>query len=280
MHTRGVQINIMIDFNKNAHVYHERWKNDDSLFSTSAEHILNALQIKKGDKVLDVCCGTGILTHKIKERVGNEGLVLGLDIAINTLKIASRTDHTVNFINCAAEKFEFNNLFDSITCQYGLSFLSNSHQALKNMRKHLKEDGTIGIVVHGTLITCARIFDEYLNKLIDTICSEKSTISDHKLAIKSKIQSAGMSIKSMEECVLENKYKNFQEYFQRQIFSTPQKLFDKLSDADRVCLKQEVQKATLEFKRSDASLVFPHQVIFVVARIPQAVPASRWPTGQ
>ena len=270
----------MTDFNKNAHVYHERWKDDDSLFSTSAEHILNFLQIKKGDKVLDACCGTGILTKKIKERVGNEGLVFGIDIAINALKIANRAHHTANFINCTVEKFEFNNLFDSIICQYGLFYISDRHQALKNMRKHLKEDGAIGIVVHDTLTTHKSVFDECLSKLIDTNCSEKSTIPDLKSVIKSDIQSAGMSIKLMEEHVLENKYKNFQEYFQWHINNMQQNLFDKLSNADLVCLKQEMQQATLEFKRSDASLVFPHQVIFVVARIPQAVPSSRWPTEQ
>ena len=269
----------MIDFNKRSHTYHKLWKGDDSLLSRSAEQILNYLQIKMGSKVLDVCCGTGILTKKIKERVGSEGLVLGIDEAINMLKIANGSDHTIDFINCTAEKFKLNELFDSITCQFGLEYILNLHPSLTNMRRHLKGDGTIGIVMHGTPIISRSVFDECLSKLINMDDSKKSGILD----LKSEIQSAGMSIKLMKECDLQHKYKNFQEYFQLRINykkTNNPKLYDKLSQADLVCLEQEVQKSTQKFTRPDTSLVFPHKVVFAVARIPRAVPASRWPPHQ
>jgi len=42
---------------------------------------IDLMDIRKGEKVLDVGCGTGVLSILSKNKVGNEGVVAGIDIA-------------------------------------------------------------------------------------------------------------------------------------------------------------------------------------------------------
>lgn len=44
--------------------------------------------IKPDDKVLDICCGTGMMTREIAKIVGEKGEVIGLDFSEKMLKIA------------------------------------------------------------------------------------------------------------------------------------------------------------------------------------------------
>ena len=45
-------------------------------------------EIRAGERVLDACCGTGTLTHRIAEKVGREGEVIGVDLSTESLAVA------------------------------------------------------------------------------------------------------------------------------------------------------------------------------------------------
>ena len=44
--------------------------------------------IKKGDHVLDIACGTGVVTKKVSSKVGKNGVVVSFDISKKALEIA------------------------------------------------------------------------------------------------------------------------------------------------------------------------------------------------
>lgn len=50
-----------------------------ALFGQWAPKITDAAQIKPGQRVLDVACGTGILAREVASRVGSTGHVVGID---------------------------------------------------------------------------------------------------------------------------------------------------------------------------------------------------------
>ena len=63
------QRTIMV-WNEVAPYYHKRWaKNEIGPFNVTKELIKNA-KIRSGQKVLDLACGTGLVTKKILSRVG------------------------------------------------------------------------------------------------------------------------------------------------------------------------------------------------------------------
>jgi len=58
-------------------------------FPEEAEDVVDRLAVGPGDVVLDLACGHGNFTAALADRVGPEGLVIGLDIAASMLRRAA-----------------------------------------------------------------------------------------------------------------------------------------------------------------------------------------------
>ena len=123
-------------WNEVAPFYHNRWaKNEIGPFSVT-NSLIKSARIKSGYTVLDLACGTGLVTKKILTKVG-KGQVYGVDISKSALDIARRwvgKKQNVHFILGDAETIQFDTKFDIITCQYALFFFPNAQKVLKNMK--------------------------------------------------------------------------------------------------------------------------------------------------
>jgi ubiquinone/menaquinone biosynthesis C-methylase UbiE len=80
-------------------------------------------QIRTGDTVLEIGCGTGSLTLAAKERVGPSGEVTGIDIAPGMVakarSKAARTSADVSFLEGSIEHIPFpENHFDVVLCSF------------------------------------------------------------------------------------------------------------------------------------------------------------------
>ena len=53
-----------------------------------AEDLIEAARLQPGERVLDVACGTGVVTRLAAERVGAAGQVTGLDVNPGMLTVA------------------------------------------------------------------------------------------------------------------------------------------------------------------------------------------------
>jgi len=138
-------------WNEVAPRYHKRWaKNDVGPFSSTSQ-LIKLANIKKGNKVFDLACGTGVVTKKISSKVGSKGKVVGADTSLTAIKIAKKwtKNKNIDFVICDAETIALSEKFDVVTCQYALFFFPNAKKALKNMRKILKKNGTLALTVHG-----------------------------------------------------------------------------------------------------------------------------------
>ncbi|PDA20120.1 class I SAM-dependent methyltransferase, partial [Listeria monocytogenes] len=47
------------------------------------KHVMSTMNVQKGSKALDVCCGTADWTIALSEAVGSKGQVTGLDFSEN-----------------------------------------------------------------------------------------------------------------------------------------------------------------------------------------------------
>jgi ubiquinone/menaquinone biosynthesis C-methylase UbiE len=63
-----------------------------AIFGAWASPVADAAGIRRGDKVLDVGCGTGVLAREALKRVGQEGQVVGLDLNEGMLAVAARSE--------------------------------------------------------------------------------------------------------------------------------------------------------------------------------------------
>ena len=76
--------------------------------------------IQKGTNILDLACGTGILTRKLAEKFPNSKII-GLDITQSYLQIAKRNSFkytNISFIHQDAEKLNLDKKFDCIVSSY------------------------------------------------------------------------------------------------------------------------------------------------------------------
>ena len=118
-----------------------------------AEDLLTAAQLGPEERVLDVACGTGVVTRLAAERVGPQGKVTGLDLNPGMLEVArSSTPESllIEWIEGNAESMLLEDgAFDVIFCQMGLQFVPNKLAALREMRRVLAPRGRIYINLPG-----------------------------------------------------------------------------------------------------------------------------------
>ena len=106
------------------------------------KQILN--HIPKGESILDLACGTGILTRKIAKKFPN-AKVVGIDITKEYLEIAKKnsTDYkNITFIHQDAESLLLNSKFDWIISSY-IPKYCNPEILVKNCVDHLNPGGSI-----------------------------------------------------------------------------------------------------------------------------------------
>ena len=110
-----------------------------------AKDLVDVARLQRGERVLDVACGTGVVTRLAAERVGAAGAVAGLDVNPGMLAVArSQTspDISVDWYEATAELMPLpDEAFDVVLCQMGLQFVPNKLAALREMRRVLVTGG-------------------------------------------------------------------------------------------------------------------------------------------
>lgn len=96
------------------------------------------------DSILDLACGTGILTFQIANQIPN-AKIIGIDITKSYLNIAQarlKPYHNISFLHQDAEKLHLNEKFDCITSSYIPKYCS-PEILIKACLDHLKPNGKI-----------------------------------------------------------------------------------------------------------------------------------------
>jgi demethylmenaquinone methyltransferase/2-methoxy-6-polyprenyl-1,4-benzoquinol methylase len=112
--------------------------------------------VKKGDRAIDVCCGSGDLALRLADAVGPSGEVVGLDFAAAQLKVAAtkETEHPAGY-NLSPISWQQGDAlalphpdasFDGATIGYGLRNVSDIPRALAELRRVLKPGGKAAVV--------------------------------------------------------------------------------------------------------------------------------------
>lgn len=123
-----------------------------ALFKEWPIRVADAARIQRGEHVLDVACGTGILARTVAERVKETGAVVGLDINEGMLAVAARQAPHIQWQQGKAESLPFdNNSFDAVVSQFGLMFFEDRQTAIKEMVRVLKPGGRLAVVVWDAL---------------------------------------------------------------------------------------------------------------------------------
>jgi ubiquinone/menaquinone biosynthesis C-methylase UbiE len=117
-----------------------------------ADDLVERVDVRNGDRVLDVACGTGVVARAAMHRVGSGGHVSGLDINPAMLAVARSESPHVNFVQGSAAVLPFDDAsFDVVLCQLGLQFFPDRAKALAQMHRVLGSGGRLGLSVYGPI---------------------------------------------------------------------------------------------------------------------------------
>lgn len=113
-----------------------------------APRLVALAALKPGERVLDVACGTGLVTRLAAPEVGPTGQVTGLDINANMLAVARSLPPlpgaSVMWVEGDAGGMDFPDAsFDVILCQQGLQFFPHKDVALQEMHRVLVPGGRV-----------------------------------------------------------------------------------------------------------------------------------------
>ncbi len=114
--------------------------------------IFPSLDVREGDRVLDVGCGFGDTAIQLAQRVGPAGSVLGIDCCNAFLEVARKDAaaagvDNIAFVEGDAQLYPFAPEYDFCFSRFGAMFFTNPVGGLKNMRRALKPGGRMTAIV-------------------------------------------------------------------------------------------------------------------------------------
>ncbi|HET9009211.1 MAG TPA: methyltransferase domain-containing protein [Nitrosarchaeum sp.] len=275
-HTEYKQRNVKI-WNEIAPRYHKRWASVNEGPFQSTSKLVQLVNVSKGNSVLDLACGTGVVTKQISDKVGNSGYVVGADASVTAIKIAKKWNglkSNLDFVNIDAEKFSFSREFDIVTCQYALFFFPNAQKALKNIRNSLKKTGMVGISVHGhkdKVPFFSSILDSITEFIPDYVPPGSPNLDRFgtKNALDSEVRNAGFSKISIKDFTFSYSPGKFDDYWKNYLKYIAKPLKEKLNSLDmskRRELKKAVKRNTIPYTKKNGTIIFPWQVLILTAR--------------
>lgn len=127
-----------------------------SIATPVSKDLMRAAQLQRGERVLDVACGTGLITRLASQRVGADGTVIGIDIAPDMIEVAksvpAHDGATIDWRIADAASLPLpDGSVDVVLCQMGLMFMENRAAAVGEMRRVLAPSGRLAINTPGRI---------------------------------------------------------------------------------------------------------------------------------
>jgi SAM-dependent methyltransferase len=117
-------------------------------FRPWAADLVKLADLRDGERVLDVACGTGIVARLAAQHVGAAGDVTGLDLNAGMVAVArslpSAPGAAITWIESSALDMRLADAsFDVVLCQQGFQFFPDKSAALREMKRVLSPGGRL-----------------------------------------------------------------------------------------------------------------------------------------
>ncbi len=225
--------------------------------------------VSSGDKVLDVACGTGVVSRYAAIETGENGKVSGLDLNPDMLAVARSLplpDGTsIDWYegDVAAMPFD-DGAFDIVLCQFGLMFMPNQAAALTEMKRVLKAQGKLGINVW-----CSGPYDQVFEGLLANYVGKeaaRSPIWSYGSVdwIRTLVEEAGFEIDSLETDTKPTRYRSIRQSVEVVVDWSPALQSLSADELNQLISEMEVELA--RFVISTELAEWPESANVVIAR--------------
>ena len=126
----------------------------NSFWERFGRRTVERLHLRKGDRVLDVCCGSGASALPAAQIVGPAGSVLGVDAAEKLLdnaraKAKARGLDNVQFRTGDLLNLQIADTFDAVVCVFGIFFIPDMPLALRSLWARVRPGGQLAVTTWG-----------------------------------------------------------------------------------------------------------------------------------
>lgn len=139
--------------------------------------LLELAALAPGEHVLDIACGTGLVTFPAARAVGAAGRVVGTDLSDEMVRtvtaLAAGRGVAAEFMRQDAEQLEFPDAsFDVALCALGLMYVPDAQKAVREMRRVVRPGGRAVAAVWGARKNCgwAEIFPIVERRVASDVC--------------------------------------------------------------------------------------------------------------
>ena len=155
--------------------FNQRTQYDNDFTYNRAIKLVESVPISPGNKILDVATGTGIIAIAASEIVGEQGIIIGVDISPIMLqqakaKIAAAKINNIQLIESDIDHINFpENSFDKIFCSSSIPWFTNIPAVFQNWYRWLKPGGKIAFSCYSQ----DSFFTPLIVKLCQKVCQQK-----------------------------------------------------------------------------------------------------------
>jgi ubiquinone/menaquinone biosynthesis C-methylase UbiE len=115
------------------------------LFEPYAEDLVSRLKARNVDRVLEIACGTGIVTRRLLDALPAKAEIIATDLNPDMFEFAKakfRNGENVQWQQADASALPFpDNSFDAVVCQFGYMFVPDKAKAMCEAHRILKTGG-------------------------------------------------------------------------------------------------------------------------------------------
>ncbi|HYI13763.1 MAG TPA: class I SAM-dependent methyltransferase, partial [Thermomicrobiales bacterium] len=232
-----------------------------AMFAPWAPVLIDTAAVRPGERVIDIACGTGVVTRLAAMRVGGTGRVVGLDINAAMLAVA-RSQPTTDGVQI--EWLEANALavplpdasFDVVLCQHGLQQFPDPLAALCEMHRLLVDGGRLALCVwsqiEGSPGMAALVAALERHVSVEAANNRRApfALSDAG-EVRDLIEKAGFSDVDIRTLAEPTRFASPKALVEAQLAATPLSTLGAISDDTRQAIAQDVRAALEPYQRDD-----------------------------
>jgi ubiquinone/menaquinone biosynthesis C-methylase UbiE len=203
-----------------------------AIYGAWADMIVEIANPRKGDRSLDVACGTGVVTRRLSLDLGITGEVSGLDcdpcmLAAARVACRGRGSAPIQFDQGSATAIPYKDeMFEVVTCLQGLPYFANRATVLREIYRVMTAGGRLAMVVwrgidHSpAFLILAAVLDHYLGAEASTPIREAFVMEQEAEILNLLVQARFRSTK-VQAVTGTAHFASVEEFFRSQVFGTP-----------------------------------------------------------
>ncbi len=241
-----------------------------ALFAAWPPEVVAAAELRPGQRVVDVACGTGVLAVEAARATSPGGQVVGVDLNPGMLAVARRKAPEIDWQQAPAEALPFDSeSFDSAISQFGLMFFQDKQQAIAEMWRVIRPGGRLAIAVWDSLentpgyAAITRLLARLFGDDVAALLKAPYSLGDPD-ALRSLLATAGVTDLEVHRMQGAAHFPSIRSWMHTDVRGWT--LADKLDDQQYEQLVSEAERELHSFVALDGSVRFDHPALIASAR--------------